>query len=88
MGLIWDAQRARAVDLISLPPGLCGTSCGSCRYFQFEPKSPDRNIGYCAHHLVRMNVDAHFCCYYWANSRAPLASPALARRRYAKSMKS
>lgn len=84
MPYVFDANRARAADLISLPPGLPGTSCESCQFFQPDYQSTNRNIGFCAHHALRMNVSRRWCCYFWKNPRAPLATPALASRRFRK----
>lgn len=48
--------RARAVDLITLPKGLCGTNCGNCRHF---------SKNYCKHVLIQMPVNARMCCAAW-----------------------
>ncbi len=84
--LTWDANRARAVDLVQLPISICGTSCSNCSYFRPESFSPSQDIGYCANGRVRMNVHKHMCCNEWSRLDAPPASPALARRRFAKKL--
>jgi hypothetical protein len=83
MALTFDASRARAVDLISLPATIPGTSCSNCYFYRNEPTITDRSIGYCSHMRVRMNVSPRWCCNEWSRPDAPLASPALARRRFA-----
>ncbi len=49
---------AKLVDLGTLPTGLCGTSCGSCKFF----KRGSGKIGYCKHALIQQPVTARMCC--------------------------
>src|SRR6266536_3724625 len=75
MGLVFDANRARAADLVQLPRSIKGTSCSNCLYFRYEPQSRDRSIGYCSHYRLMMNVMGDWCCAFWSRPDAPLASP-------------
>lgn len=64
--MTFDAARAKAADLLQLPSHIEGTNCGNCEHF---------DKGYCNHEKLRMNVDEHWCCYYWDRPDAPLAKP-------------
>lgn len=50
--------RARAVDLVVLPPNVPGTSCGNCMYF-------DAGANQCRNPRVAQGVQPHWCCALW-----------------------
>lgn len=81
--LTFDANRARSSGLVSLPQSIHGASCDSCEYLRNEAGSPDRNIAYCSHPRIKMNVSRSWHCPWWSRHDAPLATPTLARRRFA-----
>jgi hypothetical protein len=61
-GLVPEAlHRAKHVDLITLPRGIPGTNCGSCRYFRGTP----HQTGHCNHREVNMDVNYRMCCCLW-----------------------
>ena len=51
-----DKDRAKAVDFVTLPPGVSGTNCGNCRFVQ---------TGFCTHPKVRFAVNDRNCCALW-----------------------
>lgn len=55
-------NRARNVDLVTLPVQIAGTNCGNCR---FVAGTADPGVGYCAHPKVRQLVTARMCCALW-----------------------
>jgi hypothetical protein len=57
-----DTERARSVDLISLPIDVKGTNCGNCK-FVFKGKEG----GYCTNNKVNMPVNDRMCCALWDN---------------------
>lgn len=56
--------RAKVADLGTLPNNLCGTSCGSCRYFV----DGGDKVGYCKHPLLQLPVTHRQCCAFWDRS--------------------
>jgi hypothetical protein len=51
-----DELRARNVDLIEIPDGIAGTSCGNCSFFKDH---------YCNNTMVLQSVGPHDCCNLW-----------------------
>lgn len=51
-----EKAKAKAADLVILPPNIQGTNCGNCKFFQ---------DGRCLNANVGMNVQPNFCCIYW-----------------------
>ena len=49
-------ERAKAADLIVLPPDVQGTNCGNCEYM---------DGGECKHPKVQQPVEPRWCCIYW-----------------------
>jgi hypothetical protein len=66
--MTFDAERARKADLIQLPQSIEGTNCSNCKHFH-------KTEQYCDHPKLDMNVDEHWCCYFWGRYDAPLAKP-------------
>jgi hypothetical protein len=54
-------ERAKKVDLITLPIELVGTNCGNCKHFEGLRGAP----GFCNHKDVRMHVTNRQCCVKW-----------------------
>lgn len=52
-----DSQRARAVDLVVLPPSVEGASCSTCMYFDNHKCHNMKLLGY--------PVEEHWCCSEW-----------------------
>ncbi len=65
-----DKRRAHAAGLGTLPPGMCGKSCGTCASYA----DPRRGVAYCDHPRVRQMVASHQGCVLWNN---PLWLPAV-----------
>lgn len=80
MALIFDANRARAADLLALPPNIQGTNCSNCMFIRGSPNGGVQGVGYCEHPRMRMNVLHKWCCSFWKRPDAPLASPPRSRR--------
>lgn len=57
-----NMQRAKKVDLITLPQSVQGTNCGNCTFFK-----EDGDHGWCEHKDVKMHVNKRMCCVYWTN---------------------
>lgn len=55
-----NTQRARKVDLITLPASIKGTNCGNCEYIQKNGKAL-----WCRHKEVQMHVTERMCCALW-----------------------
>lgn len=70
--MIFDAARAKRVDLIQLPSSIEGTNCGNCEYY---------DKGFCNNSKVKMNVNKRMCCYYWSRSDAPLAEESMLNKK-------
>lgn len=51
-----NMQRAKKVDLITLPPKISGTNCGNCKFIK---------DGFCTNKEVQMKVNSHQCCSLW-----------------------
>jgi hypothetical protein len=52
-----ELQRAKNVDLITLPLDIDGTNCGNCKYIKER---------YCTHPRVRQDVNNRMCCVLWS----------------------
>ncbi len=52
-----DSQRARAVDLVVLPPAVDGARCGNCMYYEHDK----------CHNMLLLGfpVQEHWCCSAW-----------------------
>lgn len=58
-------ERAKKADLVALPKGLEGASCGSCRYFG------SKNSGsWCFHREVQQPVADRNVCSNWDHPKA------------------
>ncbi|MDE2095610.1 MAG: hypothetical protein KGL39_00005, partial [Patescibacteria group bacterium] len=55
-----DLERAKAVDLITLPDGIPGTNCSNCRWIGKRGKGH-----FCEHPKVLMAVTNRNCCALW-----------------------
>ena len=51
-------DRAKAVDLITLPEGITGTNCGNCQFF-------DKEKAFCNNEKVNQAVTSRMCCALW-----------------------
>lgn len=51
-------ERAKAVDLITLPKKVEGVNCGNCEYYRDKTK-------YCQNEKVMQHVTTHMCCSLW-----------------------
>jgi hypothetical protein len=51
-------ERAKHVDLITLPESIKGTNCGNCKFFNKEKQ-------YCDNHEVNQPVHSNMCCKEW-----------------------
>jgi len=61
-----ELARARATDLGTLPPDICGTHCANCIYMPSKkPVGGGLEIGFCVHPLVWQMVSNRMCCAYW-----------------------
>lgn len=56
-------ERARKVDLITLPKGVKGTNCYNCQWIA-SYKNPNDAI--CTHPKVRQYVNERMCCILWS----------------------
>jgi hypothetical protein len=57
-----DEERAKHVDLITLPEGVTGTNCGNCLFIR---EIEGRRQKHCIHPEVDMPVNNRMCCKYW-----------------------
>ena len=55
-----DAERARRVDLVVLPPNVTGTNCSNCEYAK-----PTQTTLYCSNPAVLLPVTGRHCCALW-----------------------
>jgi hypothetical protein len=55
-----DPERARRVDLISMPRGVSGTTCSNCMHVRKSDQG-----AYCTHPEVDMPVNERMCCIRW-----------------------
>ena len=62
----FDAARAKAVDLIILPPGIEGKNCNTCEY---------NDNGYCDNKKVLMSVEPNWGCKLWDHPGVKPAKP-------------
>ena len=51
-------ERAKHVDLITLPKEIKGTNCGNCKFFNVEKS-------FCDHYEVAQEVKTNMCCKEW-----------------------
>ena len=58
-----ERERAKAVDLGTLPPHLEGTNCGNCSFFSDRGSG----IGFCDNKAVQQYVSVRMCCGVWDN---------------------
>lgn len=57
-----ELDRAKKVDLITLPRKVSGTNCFNCKFI----KQLDRkDIGFCGHPEVKQLVNSRNCCAKW-----------------------
>ena len=56
-----EQKRAQQVDLITLPRGLEGTSCGNCEFFNII----SYKVGHCGNPSVNQKVSQNECCNQW-----------------------
>ncbi len=59
-------DRAKTVDLLTLPKDIKGTNCYNCKWI--KSKTPQK--GYCANPKVAQYVNQHMCCAVWDSSDA------------------
>ena len=57
--------RARATDLITLPPSVPGTNCANCLWV--KPRKTNVSDYWCAHQKVDLPVTPRMCCALWDN---------------------
>lgn len=55
-------NRAKKVDLITLPEDVEGTNCYNCKWIS-NYKTDEK--GMCTHPEVRQNVNERMCCILW-----------------------
>ncbi len=58
----FEAIRAKAADLGTLPRGMCGTRCDFCQHYTKKSS----HTGYCKHFLVQQMVSDRQCCIYFS----------------------
>lgn len=51
-------ERAKNVDLITLPKDIKGTNCANCKFIDIERE-------YCTHKDVAQKVSPRMCCALW-----------------------
>ena len=56
-------ERAKKADLVTLPPSVKGTNCYNCKFIDNKRKE----IGFCRHPKVLLNVTERMCCALWDN---------------------
>lgn len=56
-------NRAKEVDLITLPKDIKGANCSNCAFFN----DISERIGYCLHKRVKQNVNNRMCCVLWTH---------------------
>jgi hypothetical protein len=54
-----EMQRAKNVDLVTLPKGISGTNCANCRFIE--------KSGFCGHPDVKQQISdpPRMCCAKW-----------------------
>jgi hypothetical protein len=57
-------ERAKSVDLVTLPKDVKGTNCYNCKWISLN-KKPYGSM--CKNKKVNQFVNARMCCVLWAN---------------------
>jgi hypothetical protein len=57
-------ERAKKVDLITLPDDIEGTNCYNCKWISGHKS---KNHAMCTHPKVRQFVNERMCCILWTN---------------------
>ncbi len=63
-----ERDRARHVDLGTLPWDLEGTNCGSCLFFEPSKSVEGITVGQCLHPEVSQPVTSRMCCAIWSHA--------------------
>lgn len=67
-----ELERAKRVDLITLPPDVTGTNCGNCKWFDqgYTRSTPKQMIdAQCEHPKIKLPVTDRMCCAEWDNDQ-------------------
>lgn len=56
-------ERAKEVDLLTMPKGIEGTNCANCKFVEII--DPKESIGFCKHPKVLLPVSKRMCCALW-----------------------
>ena len=59
-------ERAKDVDLVTLPTTITGTNCYNCKWI----KDKTSKIGYCSNPKVAQYVNNRMCCAIWDSTYA------------------
>lgn len=57
-----NLQKAKDVDLVTLPRKTLGTNCFNCRFI----RNPLIHHGHCSHPKVDQQVNERMCCVLWS----------------------
>ncbi len=58
-----DLQRAKNVDLVTLPKDMCGTRCDLCKFYdEMKDANLPVGVGWCIHESVDQLVSDRQCC--------------------------
>ncbi len=60
-----ELKRGKAVDLVTLPPAVPGTTCANCKYFVKGKTENSVHYGHCKHVKINMTVTGRMCCALW-----------------------